>query len=133
MFWLPCRGLQGSTYRQIFLFLGFPAGGGYIWWLPGNGALLNFGDWGKPVGCVATAGENPNPETPFSFNLLSLIPGFICGGWFHRVRGFRAPESFWLSYSISSCPDTLQGSTRGGWGSSSHRRFDTKDPRGRAP
>ena len=66
LFWLPCRGLQGSTYRQILLFLGFPAGGGFIWWLfPGIGALLNFGDWGKPVGCVATAGDNPNPETPF--------------------------------------------------------------------
>ena len=51
-------GVQGSYFTP-----------GYILYLgslvvfSGIGILLNFGDWGKPVGCVATAGDNPNPET----------------------------------------------------------------------
>ena len=54
----------------------FPRWRGVYLVASGNGALHNFGDWRKPVGCVATAGGNPNPETP-SLSFISLIPGIF--------------------------------------------------------
>ena len=53
----------------------FPRWRGVYLVASGNGALRNFGDWGKPVGCVATAGDNPNPETPFL--LITLFDPWI--------------------------------------------------------
>ena len=87
------QGIPGIKLTPDFAFPVSPLAGGLFG---------DFRDWHiaqfrgleETCGLLATAGDNPNPETP-SFLSLFFDPWIPCL-LFSQVRGFRAPVPFFL-------------------------------------